>query len=96
MELQQKIIENKITTRTTKLAGAILFDNVRVYSCPQCGSIYYFYDEDQLTFVTTHRNCGIDGASAYLIPRCQRCEAEFAHATRAIDLMRRRNELGSD
>jgi hypothetical protein len=86
-------IENKITTRTTELAGTILFDNTRLYSCPRCGSITYFYDEDQLTFVTTHRNTLLFDEKVYLIPRCQRCVAENAHMHQAITLMRRRAGL---
>jgi hypothetical protein len=88
MELQQ--IENRITTRESKFAGVIIFDNMRLYSCPRCGSVTYFYDGDQLAFVTTHKNSVPYGTeAAILVPRCRDCVAEYNHMFRAVDLMRR-------
>ena len=79
----------EITDRTITLTGSIIFDNLRTHICPSCGSIHYFYDNDRLTFISTHRNTLLHEGKFYFVPRCQRCEAEFNHMLKAVELMKR-------
>lgn len=77
------------TTQQINFSASVIFDNIRSYNCPRCGTIMYYYDEDRLVFTSTHRNTFINKGSAYYVPRCQRCEAEVAHMFKAVEIMRR-------
>jgi hypothetical protein len=86
------------TTQTINLTAPLIFDSLRTHTCPQCGSIYYFYDDNRLVFVTTHRNTfsyvnAIRGRTEYyFVPRCPTCQAEFAHMVKAVELMQRHGD----
>ena len=82
----------EITDRTITLSGSILFDNLRAHICPQCGSIYYFYDDNRLVFATTHRNTVHIDDEYYFTPECPTCQAEYAHMVKAVELMKRSGE----
>ena len=82
-------MEVNITHTERTFAGSILFDNLSTYQCPLCGSITYFYDDNRLVFVTTHRNTFLHEDRFFFVPRCQRCEAELAHMVKAVEIMKR-------
>ena len=82
-------MEVNTTTRTINLTAPLIFDNLRTHTCPQCGSFYYFYDDNRLVFVTTHRNTFLHEDRFFFVPRCQRCDTEFAHMIKAVEIMKR-------
>jgi hypothetical protein len=82
-------MEIKITNTDRSFGNAIIFDNLRTYQCPCCGSITYFYDDNRLVFVTTHRNTFLHEDRFFFVPRCQRCDTEFAHMIKAVEIMKR-------
>ena len=82
-------MEVNTITRTINLSAPLIFDNLRTHTCPQCGSFYYFYDDNRLVFITTHRNTYFADDKFWFIPRCPTCQAEYAHMVKAVELMKR-------
>ena len=79
----------EVMTRDIQFSSPIIFDNIRIYTCTLCGSINYFYDDNRLVFVTTHRNTFLHEDRFFFVPRCQRCDTEFAHMIKAVEIMKR-------
>jgi hypothetical protein len=82
---------------TIKFDKPVIFDELIVYNCPLCSTIVYYYHNGLLVFTSTHINTEVmeipNTGGARLIrnvPRCQRCDAEWNHLFKAIDLMKRR------
>ena len=84
-------MELNIKQQTLQFTGPIVFDNMRNYQCPLCGTMAYFYDGDHLVFTMVHRNMHFtdDHFNLVTIPRCQRCATEFAHMLKSIELMKK-------
>lgn len=84
--------------QTVRFEKPIIFDELIVYNCPLCSTVVYYYHAGNLVFTSTHINTEViepfPGGPRLIrnVTKCQRCEAEWGHLFKTIDLMKRRPE----